>query len=349
MHPLNPTLFAALQKAFGSVLIANEGVPMTGTYTRDETGRLRFRVGSAGEYYRVRCCFCGDTKGKLWINHRWGVRDSVTKTRHRWAAICHRRDCLREEKNRNELIRMVAGYARRAGAGGVAVPPVHQADLTPPQVPLPDDFVWLDQLPWWHSAHAYLRQRRFDPFALSRDWGVGYSASACGWYPEGMLVSPVFDLDADGEAVVYGWQARAFGEDYFRSKYYTPRDMKKSLVLYGSGLIPKDRSPVVVVEGITDAWRYGPGAVALFGKVASKTQRRLLVRLAAGRPLAVLLDPDAAPEARELADLLATMRRESLLRPDASKVAFVPLTGNRDPGESTTEELRSAVLRACES
>src|SRR5262245_43966672 len=96
--PLNPQLYEALSRAFGPVLVAHDGARMEAAYLPDCTGALIKRAISPGEYYRVNCFACGDTRHRLWVNHMWGVRDPRTGTRHRWAAKCFNEDCLRRKE-----------------------------------------------------------------------------------------------------------------------------------------------------------------------------------------------------------------------------------------------------------
>jgi DNA primase len=78
----------------------------------------------------------------------------------------------------------------------------------------------------------------------------------------------------------------------------------KSL-LYGAHLVP-DQS-VLVVEGITDAWRMGPGAVALFGQ---KTTPKQMLALSRFERIFVMLDEDAQRSADRIAANLAVLGRE---------------------------------------
>ena len=108
MSVLNPALFTALEAVLGPVRVANEGMSMTGTYLPGVGGKRRFHPSESGEYYRVSCPFCSDTRQRLYVNHRWGTRDEKTGGRFRWAARCFNEHCLRDpeqrvsERNRHE-------------------------------------------------------------------------------------------------------------------------------------------------------------------------------------------------------------------------------------------------------
>ena len=148
--------------------------------------------------------------------------------------------------------------------------------------------------------------------------------------------------------VLAGWQTRlipgiepAIAAD---AKYLSAAGMQKSELLYGLPQALAVTGPVVVMEGATDVWRYGPGAVALFGKSLSRTQELLLTHYFVGRPIVVMLDPDAAGEAvavqKKLRQLRATL-------PGDNRVVLgqVPL-GRDDPGACTRDELVNAVTTA---
>jgi hypothetical protein len=345
MNVLNPELFEALKREFGEVRVSDPGSAMVGRHVRYPGGTVRLVVSTAGEYYTVACCFCNDTRFRLWINHRWGVRDPVTGSRHRWAAVCYNEDCLAQEENRVELIRRTSWYHRSAGAGRVKLRPGQVVDPGRPK-PLPADFVRLDALKKGHPARAYVKRRGFLPDQIAQRWGAGYSEN--GLFPGqgiGRLVIPIYRV-ADGSAEVWGWQARTLGESERLPKYFTVPGLKKSALLYGAERVMPGTGPVAVCEGPTDVWRFGRDAVALFGKHGSDYQVRLLCRLAAGRPLVVALDGDARDEAETLAARLRETRRSSLLRPDAAPVRVLSLPAGADPADCTSRDLKS-LIEAC--
>lgn len=345
MRVLNPALYEALQREFGEVRIVDGGAAMRARHVRLPGGHVRLSVDSSGEYYKVSCFACNDTRFRLWINHRWGVRDPVTGRRHRWAAHCFNEDCMSREKNRIELVRRTTGYLRIAGEGRVVVRPGRVEDCGRPR-PLPDDFVRLDALEPGHPARRYVKGRGFAPARIGERWGVGFSAD--GPFPgrgTGRLVIPICRV-TDGTAEVWGWQARTLGDFETLPKYFSSPGLKKSALLYGAERGLPGTEPVAVCEGPVDVWRFGTNAVAVFGKHASGEQVRHLCRLAAGRPLVVALDGDARDEAEELAARLREARRTSLLRPDAAPVSLLTMPHGQDPADLAREELRRLV-RQC--
>ena len=138
-----------------------------------------------------------------------------------------------------------------------------------------------------------------------------------------------------------GWQARYIGDcpdDV--PKYLSCKGLKKSQLLYGLPAAVGLQDAVVVVEGPTDMWRLGPGAVALFGKDMSLHQQELLDRFLPGRPVVVFLDRDAQDKAAEL-------QRTLLKRGRVTVLAGLP-DGRDDVGACTTEEAWQQVGLALE-
>lgn len=337
--PLNPTLYSGLVRHFKHVRIFAEGQPLIGNYSQDWSGRIRLKINSPGEYYAVDCPFCNDARGRLWINHRWGVFDPQTKTCNRWLAHCYNENCLSEEANRRQLCDWIAG-AGGFGLSALITAAVESPGAPQAPIPLPDDFVRIDQLGSNHPSVQYLASRSFDAKGLAADWNIGYSRLACRWSRTGRLVIPVY-RGTGASAELYGWQARAIeaGDD---PKYYTAQGMKKSQILYGLHRC-HGTGPVVICEGPTDVWRVGPNAVALLGKSISAEQVSLIHQHLAGRALVLLLDGDAHEDALQIRDRLTQRRRMSLLRPDPAPVVVATLTGRADPADCSPEQLRRTI------
>ena len=97
---------------------------------------------------------------------------------------------------------------------------------------------------------------------------------------------------------------------------------------------------MVIVEGPTDVWRLGCGAVGLFGKDMSLHQQALLDQHLPGRPVVVFLDRDAQDKAQELQRTLLNRGRVTVL-------AGLP-DGRDDVGDSTTEDAWQQVGLALE-
>jgi hypothetical protein len=356
--PLNPRLYAALNRSVtgGVKRISNQGQPMAAVYLPDLNGRPRLTPSSKGEYYVLACPFCHDTSGHLYVNHRWGVRDPVNGTRNLWLATCFLSDCLRSWENRKRLLAAVEDYAVAVAAGAVRAPEMVEAAAGLARCDLPDDFRLLTDLPRGHPARSYVRRRGFGPMELAREWGVGFSAAEYREVP-GRLVIPLraclgenapAALGAPDAWTVVGYQGRLLGDaGRTKAKYLTTAGTAKSRLLYGLDRVPPGAGPVVVVEGPVDAWRAGPGAVAVLGKDISDEQCRLLRAVAPGRDVVVLFDPEAAAEARRAADKVRAVLARDLTGGTApARVVVARLPDARDPGDCTAEEIAAAVRRA---
>jgi hypothetical protein len=344
MTVLNPSLYHALQQ-FGAVSVSAPEVPMQAIYTREPGGRIRMNVICSGEYYVLSCPYCHDTRGRLWVNHRWGVPDATTRTRNYWLAICFNENCLANEENRSDFIARTIWYQREARAGRVQLGAGRAENVGRP-IPLPADYIRLDQLPEDHLARRYVLQRGFDPDELARDWGVGHSFACFTLSPCGRLLIPVCRLE-QGKPVCWGWQSRSIEpNDETRYRYFTAPRLKKSHLLYGLERVDASTAPVLVCEGPTDCWRAGKNAVAVLGKHASEAQVRLIRKHLRGRPLVVALDPDAETTAEELLARIQGVRAGSILQPDDAPVAMLRLPDGRDPADCGRDELWALAERA---
>jgi hypothetical protein len=311
----NPKLYAALERRFGKVIIANEDEPMSYTVITDpsDPAKKRVRVISGGEYYRVDCPYCNDTRARLWINYRWNTSEYSTDHGQtlffgRYLAICYNEHCdlerledeLKQYITRNQqLSRRVASSEALLGS---AVRSFHPVEL-------PGDCYPITLLSPEHPAVAYLSSRDFNIKFLFNMYGVYYCASS---YPEYFQANPykvtvpnelarqhafaverriVFEIYKGGSRV--GWQARYIGYPPRKSipKYLTMPGFPRSQWLFGYDAAVA-YPYVVVVEGVLDAIRVGPPAVALLGSSISVAQKRLLHSVWRSENIIIALDPD---------------------------------------------------------
>jgi len=155
----------------------------------------------------------------------------------------------------------------------------------------------------------YLTQREFDADEIAAIWGVQGTGPLAdlNW----RLIIPVY---AGGE--LKSWQARALLKSQQPRYIAAPPSMGSSpkQLIYGADLA---LGAVVVVEGVTDAWRIGPGAVATFGVGWTKTQALLLSRY---QRVSILFDAEeeAQISARKLAAEIAAIsgRDVTVLEPE---------------------------------
>lgn len=354
LNVLNQRLYRNLERRFGKISITNLGSRTRVIYRPDHyfrKGKLKPEVIEYGETYRVNCPFCTDTRQRLYINHLWAERDEETNDDMLHLAKCFNDECLATRKMQKELHAQIYPNGK-FGRSIVPYPSVAQIESPPPLSPvnLPAS-VPLTELSRSHPAISYLRKRGFDAELLADAWAISYCEyNTCERpaFADTRLLIPImlphlnpFAAGLDTELRLVGWQARMLKPSTSRPKYLTSRGMKKNCVLYGLNEAKQADGPVVIMEGVTDVWRYGAGAVALFGKTISKVQVELLRRHLPGRPIVVLLDRDAAEEARKLREAIIIDRRQY---GDLTPVRLGNLpAGRNDPGECTLAELRGAT------
>lgn len=175
--------------------------------------------------------------------------------------------------------------------------------------------------PLQEPHRRWLESRGLDPDRVERLWGlrgIGLSARLPWsiWVP----------VHLDGRTV--SWTTRAIGPAAGRRWVHANPDeevLPIKSTLYGWDYV---RSAAIVVEGASDVWRIGPGAVALFGTSATSSQLRLLSAVPR-RIVCLDSEPAAQRAARALADSLGAFPGETLV---------VELS-SPDPGEATDDEV----------
>lgn len=198
-----------------------------------------------------------------------------------------------------------------------------------PRMTLPEGFEFLSGHKLRGSfaaleAREYLRKR-----GVCEDLWAAAKIGACliGHYA-GRVVVPIFASAAEGLA---GWVARSWIPA--EKPYLYPKGMH-ALFYNGDVLQQETDEPAILVEGVFDALACWPNGVACLGK-PSDCQFEVL--LAARRPLAVVLDGDAADEGWAL-----SMR----LRFAGRRAGCVRLPPATDPDEVPKDWLRQQA-REC--
>lgn len=333
---LCPALLAMLADSFNDhVAIGNEGEEMLGSVDKDAyTGKLQRQVHHGGEYYRVNCPFCNDTRQRLWISHRWGQRDPETGSLNLHLAICYNEsDCLQVLGRSRELYRLVYSQFTHE-LGEDVLKPAHRAE--PARVAhWPGRRVRIDELLPNHPARKYLVERGFDIDFLVTKLGVCLCIEAADEYQlaQSRIIIPIL-MNGD----LKGWQARYVGDPGNKNvpKYYSMPGRKKSELLYNFDSARKYPF-VVICEGVTDVWAAGPASVALFGKTMSAMQKMLVGSTWQDGTAVILLDGDAGDDAQKIhAELEGVVRQRVLVR----------LPGRTDPGELPFHVLEKHVCQA---
>jgi hypothetical protein len=144
----------------------------------------------------------------------------------------------------------------------------------------------------------YLKARGFDPEKLEKLWGLRGIAKDGEDYCWRIFIP----ITLHGEIV--SWTTRSIS-DAVPKRYHSARPDQEKVdhksVLYGEDFV---RHSVVVVEGPTDVFRIGPGAVCVFG---TGFKRRQVERLSKYPVRVICFDsePEAQKRARVLTEMLA--------------------------------------------
>jgi hypothetical protein len=364
MPGLNPLLYSLLVQQFKHVMIANEGIQMSGapamatatamtmpgdSFSRASSGlpagpfnnrRRQSRPLTWGEYYRVNCPFCHDSRQRLWINYLYGQEDDRGAPQH-WLAHCFNEPCMDTFGNRRALEDLIFRSIGRHMRREAVILPGEDISSALIQVRPPGSILRLSELYPGHKALQYIGRRQYTPEYLQQAFDIGYvlEAERDFWAARDRLYIPI---KMQGQLV--GWQTRYLEDVDWKTsgipKYYGRPGMPKSRMLYNFDTA-KDWPFVVVVEGAPSVWRIGGPAVALLGKTLTGPQQMLL-RTWTGKPIIIMLDNDAIQQSEGIL--------RELQRLGTSPVAMVRLPDKFDPGDYTHEldvqMIRNAAFQA---
>lgn len=276
---------------------------------------------SAG-WLGTRCVFCADHANHL------GVRFSGGNRFHCW--LCD------EGGDAIALVRAVegCGFTRAVNVleryqGRDLLKEIVKAGNTDPGKVLPQEFEKIESGKEPELVRRWF-QRRYFPLSLCAEWGLGWCEF--GNYALHLIVPVTLD-----GGVVSFQAADLTGKA--KSKYrscpdaWSIRPLKHCL--YGLDVAARGEQ-VILVEGVTDKWRLGNGAVAMFGKGWTREQMLLLWERARDKRVKVLLDLDATEDGEGLSDFLDER---------FPRVEYVRLEDGdpKDPGEFDGEMVRKVV------
>ena len=259
--------------------------------------------GSSDGWIQTHCPFCGDTNWHL----GFGLSASTFNC---WR--CGRHSLY------DTLLRFCFGStdkARKAMAEygtGTLPTPQKTAYNQSGAVPTPPGI-----LPLGEVHKAFLRGRGLDPDRLVKDWGIkatGVSGTAWAW----RVIAPI--TDQSGRVMAYTGRAVS-KEKHPRWKTSAKGEIagNPNEMLYG---IQHVKDSVIIVEGVSDVWKMGPGAVATLGIKWRREQVPIL-----GRVMRRFILYDNEPLAQQQAERLA---EELAVYPGSTEI----LTGlDTDPGD----------------
>lgn len=153
----------------------------------------------------------------------------------------------------------------------------------------------------------YLKRRNFDPEQLEILYNLK-GTTHLGDYPF-RIIAPIY---YEGKLVSY--QGRDItGKDILRYKAckLSEEIINHKKIFYNLDSV-KDKT--IIVEGITDVWRFGPGAISPFGTTFTNSQVNCLVKKKIKRAF-ILFDPDekAQIKAEQLAYSLSSFKIETVI------------------------------------
>lgn len=345
---LNPSLYQQLQRVFGEVRVCNRGVAFNGQMGRDplKPTRSSLYIREHGEQYMVCCPDCGDTRFRLYFNHRWGSRVDGQRVIH--LVQCFNEGCHEKPGFQDRLQDMLTPYIARDY--GIEILPGKMQDDRIAPVALPGECCPLKELPDNHMARYYMSAvRGFDIDELSDVWGVMWCSSSHYQNAHERIVFPIFNYREDGVLDLFGYQCRYLNlrtgsdkpPDKRTPKYWTGFGTKKSKLLLNA--YRACYAPVVVLtEGPLDAIRVGAAhGVCAFGKSVSPTQLELLWSLWGqhGAVIVVALDPDASEEQKDTLIALETSWPQG-------RVVSLELPAGTDCGGTSREVLHRMIVQA---
>lgn len=159
---------------------------------------------------------------------------------------------------------------------------------------LPQGSLPLHQVP---RACEYLKNRGFNPQLLESEWDL-YATEHLGRY-KFRVVIPIHY-----KGLVVSFQTRDYTGKAI-AKYLSAQEKEESIrhkdILYGLDKAV-DWETVLVFEGVTSVWKFGPPAVATFGISYCPAQVRLLAQNF--KRVFLLYDPE--PQATKQAELICT-------------------------------------------
>lgn len=354
---LNQSLYNALTKLFGNVRVANEG--SHSRITVDPSGNGDWQVdksAESGEEYIVRCPFCKDRSGHLYISHLSYAAPVIAGMTLRVSPLlahCFRRNCIADQANREAL------------EGRIGLAMQDECQITPEiNMDAPDEpefklnlsnELTLEGLRTWipdwqliddntdPAILDYLAQRRItqdDINWLHIGWGPIKSARL-GTYLNHGHPWVLFPVLRNGKLV--GVQARCppqFLEAEGIKYYFHPACRKKTVVFNLD--IARQLGIGVLCEGVFDVASIGKPGVCVFGHTPSITQKRLLAANLQG--LIWLPDTDVSPtlDAPAIARSQIAEWNQAGVFPKGAHLVLLP---QKDAGSMTRQQVWETILK----
>lgn len=276
-------------------------------------------------WVNMQCPFCGDHSNHLGINldskifHCWicGEKGPVTKLIR----------ALNEHISYNEVNNILSKYQdkmqlTRGESGGE---PIQRRCKLPKSA----------KNEWNEYHYNYLVKRRFNPHKLRKDYHLKFCYNL-GTYKFRIIVPVIMRnriVNFTAIDTVNSGQA----------KYkHCPNDLAAIPIRGCLYNIDSVAGTAIIVEGVTDAWRIGPGAVATFGIEFTKEQ---INRIMESGITNIFVMYDGEPQATKKAEELST-RLDTLPGIKHVEVLTLPKGDPADLSEEDVKEIRKEFLGA---
>jgi hypothetical protein len=369
MDVLNPTLYNLLlrhPRFHGDVGIAAQGVAIdwyvvqrsfTDSRTDKQRSKPQRKVRYSGEEYRVNCPYCRDTRRRLFINHRWAVRDPDTGGLNLFLARCFNEECIYNYTRQQQLYELIMAGAQertrvseaRINRGIIA--PTDVSEVTPPGLMVPLSRMKKENPE--HEAILYLESRGFDCDYLYKRFGVCYCPKSRYALAQNRIIAPFYE---GGELV--GWQARYVGDDVngrpFNEarvpKFWSCPRMCRRMLAYNRELAQRHQT-VVIVEGPTDTWKAGPWCMGVIGKTMHPDLvMRMCQSLDDDQIICIALDPkqDEKAKARGKPHHIEALRM-LIAKWIGDRVFPLYLPEEADPGSLDRDVFCNFIYKAAQS
>lgn len=252
----------------------------------------------------VRCIYCNDRSNHLGINIETGKYKC-------WK-------CPAEGWLDNLLVDMIQVTFREARAivarHRISDSPHIAIEKAPKPVKQLLKMPYSSTLPKMHRD--YLASRGFAPLATQKKYGLLATGPTGEWGFR--IIIPIY---MNGKMVNFTSRAIAGQEPKYKHCPDPEAVIDMKSCLYN---IDSVQEQMVIMEGVTDVWKWGAGAVATFGTKVTDAQVMLITKK---RPkdIFIMFDADAKREMEKLAARLATVAR-------SCNVVYLPFNGKDDPG-----------------
>lgn len=151
----------------------------------------------------------------------------------------------------------------------------------------------------------YLKQKNFNPTKLTKEWNLKATKGLSGKW-SWRIIAPILNK----EWMVVGYTGRTLTPNT-KPKWKHSKNENMSIdpktLLYG---IERTKNKILIVEGASDVWRMGPGAVGTFG-INWKMEQAIILKTFSHR--FIMFDPEkeAQKQAKKLANWLAPFPGET--------------------------------------